>query len=100
MGAWRVAPGGGAGAATIAAMLFWNPLRRRRLASAAERFRREHSLWLTRAMLTGTPYPRIPSRRVDAGGFDGLRRREGGPGRAERWWSAALTRVEGTPGGR
>lgn len=78
-------------------MVFWNPLRRRRLSSAAERFRREHSLWLTQAMLTGRAYPRIPSRRVDAGGFDGLRAREGGGRRAGAWWAAALTRVDDLP---
>jgi len=81
-------------------MVLWNPFRQRRLLTAAERFRREHSLWLTRAMLTHRAYPRIPSRRVEAGGFEALRAREGGPGRAAAWWAAALTRVDDLPARR
>lgn len=61
--------------------------------SAGERFRAEHSAWLTLAMLTGRPYPRIPTKRTDLGGYEGLRRRPGGLARAAAWWRAALSRV-------
>lgn len=85
-------------AATIAPMLFWSWSKRRE--GAAERFRKEHEAWLTRALLDGREYPRIPTRAVRAGGFDGLRRRAGGPQRAAMWWDAALLRVDEAPGRR
>ncbi len=71
----------------------WNHRSIRDVRSASERFRAEHSAWLTLAMLTGRPYPRIPTRRADHGGFDPLRRRPGGLARAAAWWRAALARV-------
>ena len=61
--------------------------------SAGERFRAQHSAWLTRAMLTGRSYPRIPAKPAAAGGFDDLRRRPGGLRRAAAWWRAALAKV-------
>ncbi len=77
---------------TLGAM-FWVS-RRRLLESFGARARRVHSAWLTRAVREGRAYPRIPTRRVDLGGFDALMRREGGPKIAERWWTIALLRVE------
>ncbi|MCC5824367.1 MAG: hypothetical protein LAT64_12035 [Phycisphaerales bacterium] len=65
----------------------------RDIQSPSERFRAEHSAWLSYAMLTGRSYPRIPTRRADEGGFDGLRARPGGLARAAEWWRAALARV-------
>ncbi len=62
--------------------------------TASERFRAEHSAWLTLAMLTGRAYPRIPAKRTDLGGFDALRRRPGGLARAAAWWRAALAKVD------
>jgi len=73
--------------------MFWNA-RQRLLDSFGARARRVHSIWLTRAVCEGRVYPRIPTRRVDLGGFDSLMRREGGPQLAERWWTIALLRVE------
>lgn len=61
--------------------------------TASDRFRAEHSAWLSYAMLTGRAYPRIPTRRADRGGFDALRLREGGMARAAAWWRAALALV-------
>ncbi|MDX2148395.1 MAG: hypothetical protein SFZ23_12815 [Planctomycetota bacterium] len=55
--------------------------------------RRLHSAWLTAALASGRRFPRIPLRRVDAGGFDWLMSRPEGPQRAERWWKRALRRV-------
>lgn len=53
-----------------------------------------HSRWLTRAIAGGKPYPRIPVRRVDAGGWDELMRTPEGRQSAERWWSSALASVD------
>lgn len=66
----------------------------RDMQTASERFRAEHSAWLTLAMLTGRAYPRIPTKRTDLGGFDALRRRPGGLARAAAWWRAALAKVD------
>ncbi|MEX2218360.1 MAG: hypothetical protein WD749_06325 [Phycisphaerales bacterium] len=56
----------------------------------ADLFRRAHERWLTAALASPRPIPRIPVRRVDRGGFDRLRARPGGRELAERWWSLAL----------
>lgn len=56
----------------------------------AEQFRRAHERWLTRALAAARPIPRIPLRRVDRGGFDGLLARPNGRQLAERWWSLAM----------
>lgn len=66
----------------------------RDMQTASERFRAEHSAWLTLAMLTGRACPRIPTKRTDLGGFDALRRRPGGLARAAAWWRAALAKVD------
>jgi hypothetical protein len=67
---------------------------RRGLPDPAALFRRVHEAWLTRAVTSGKAYPRIPVRRVDEGGFDPLLSRPGGRQLADRWWSAALGRVD------
>ncbi|GJQ29065.1 MAG: hypothetical protein HBSAPP03_09490 [Phycisphaerae bacterium] len=66
----------------------------KRVESASELFRRQHSLWLTRALRGGREYPRIPVRAVTAGGWSRLMARPGGPALAERWWSHAFDRVD------
>lgn len=68
--------------------------KRRSGLTASELARAVHSEWLTRAMVKRKAYPRIPTRRVDEGGFDALRARSGGLARAEQWWTAALERVD------
>lgn len=60
----------------------------------AERARREHSEWLTRAMASSREYPRIPVRPVVTGGFSRLLSRGNGAELARRWWEAALARME------
>ena len=75
-------------------MVLWFPWRRKRLADAAERFKREHSMWLTKAMLSGREYPKIPTRPVERGGYDAMRTRPGGQNRAAQWWTGALSRVD------
>jgi hypothetical protein len=58
------------------------------------RARLEHSLWLTRALESNHPYPRIPTRPVATGGFAPLLSRPHGTTLANRWWDAALARVD------
>jgi hypothetical protein len=72
--------------------MFWQV--RRGLPDPAAFFRRVHEVWLTRAVSSGKTYPRIPVKRVDQGGFDHLMARPGGREMADRWWSAALDRVD------
>ncbi|MDX2130875.1 MAG: hypothetical protein SFY69_02335 [Planctomycetota bacterium] len=72
--------------------MIWGSVRR--VLTSSELFRRQHSLWLTRALRSGREYPRIPIRSVNAGGFSRLMSRPGGPALAERWWARALDRVD------
>jgi hypothetical protein len=65
---------------------------RDRLRDAGERARREHSAFLTQALRNriGVRHPRIPTRRVDRGGFDRLMADPRGRDAADRWWSSAF----------
>ena len=66
-----------------------------RLAAAAERARIVHSVWLTRAVRDrAEALPRIPTRRVDLGGFEAVRATPEGRAWADDWWQFALDRVE------
>lgn len=59
--------------------------------SAAEAMKRTHARWLTRALRSPRSRSfRIPTRRVDAGGFEELVRTEAGRAWADRWWSDAM----------
>ncbi|QYU67425.1 hypothetical protein J4558_21245 [Leptolyngbya sp. 15MV] len=74
--------------------MLWRSSRREGLPDPAREFRRVHEEWLTRAMRSGVAYPRIPLRRVDAGGFDAMMARPEGRARARRWWSIVLDRLD------
>lgn len=74
--------------------MIWLGLRKKRLLDAGARFRAEHSRFLTLALLSGRKYPRIPTKRVDQGGYSGLLRLSEGEKRAAMWWAAAMTRVD------
>lgn len=75
--------------------MIWEGFRRsRRLTDAGERFRAEHSRFLTLALRSGRKYPRIPTKRVDQGGFSGLMKLSEGEKRASMWWTAAMNRVD------
>lgn len=76
------------------AAVFWRSFGHGDLTSHAERYRRVHERWLTRALASARPIPRIPVRRVDRGGFDRLRDRPGGQDLAERWWALAMATVD------
>jgi hypothetical protein len=62
------------------------------LRSAAERARRLHSEWLTRALRRGggAGVPRIPVRAVSEGGFAPVMGTAEGREWAEGWWSLTL----------
>ena len=64
----------------------------RSLEEAGRRARREHSQYLSRALLglTATQLPRIPTRRVDKGGFDKVMRDPRGKRVADLWWHKAF----------
>jgi hypothetical protein len=55
-----------------------------------ERMIQEHSIWLTAALTTARPVPRIPTLRVSDGGFARLMTLPAGRYRAERWWEGTL----------
>lgn len=66
-----------------------------RLITAGERARRTHSQWLTSAVRDRSGcLPRIPTRRVDEGGFDALVASPAGRRWADGWWRDAFDRVE------
>lgn len=76
--------------------MFWRFLRGSSL-SPGEFARRTHELWLTRALQSQRPYPRIPLRRVDTGGFDRMMGSPDGRARAETWWNLALQKYDDLP---
>ncbi|MEZ6244051.1 MAG: hypothetical protein R3B57_13525 [Phycisphaerales bacterium] len=76
----------------------WRFLNRRTFRAAGERFRLEHSRWLTHAVVSQRQYPRIPTRPATSGGFDRMMRLDHGPERASKWWSLASDRVDSLGG--
>ena len=74
--------------------MIWNGFRRKKVLDAGARFRAEHSRFLTLALLSGRRYPRIPSKRVDQGGYTGLMKLDEGEKRAAMWWAAAFMRLD------
>ena len=79
--------------------MLWNPRPSSRTKDIAERWRDEHSAWLTAAMKVlereKYAFPRIPLRRVDQGGFGPLLSRPRGTKICERWWRRALRTITG-----
>lgn len=68
-------------------------IRYRRPADARRRAIAETSAFLTWALQTDQPMPRIPRRRVDRGGFGELVRRPGSRRLIDYWWAKALDRT-------
>ena len=60
----------------------------------AAAFRRVHERWLEQALCRPESIPRIPVRRVAAGGFSRLLARPGGRLAIERWWRRVLSSPE------
>lgn len=67
--------------------------RQRRPADARRRAIAETSAFLSWALATDPPMPRIPRRRVDRGGFADLLKRPNAAGMIAYWWDKALDRV-------
>ena len=63
----------------------WGPQRRRMIAT--------HSRFLTWALEQDRELPRIPTRRVDQGGFTQLMSRPAARVMASHWWHRTLDRV-------
>ena len=61
--------------------------------SERERMIAETSSFLTWAMARGRQVPRIPRRRMDAGGFSELLKRPGARAAVEHWWHRVLDEV-------
>ena len=57
---------------------------------AAERMVRYHEQWLSAALVKGRRIPRIPTRRVEEGGYAMLLATPGGRVQAEHWWMSTL----------
>lgn len=74
--------------------MIWNSFRLAREVSPAERFRREHELWLNRAIRSTTPMPRIPLRPVSRGGFERLASSGRGRRAINAWWGSTLRRAD------
>lgn len=79
-------------------MSFWKRLLERTglAETPGEAMRRQHSVFLSNAILHNKQYPRIPTRAVtqDSDGFTQLMARKHGPDHAEKWWNLALERVD------
>ena len=74
--------------------MFWGLWTYRRLQKTAARMRAEHERFLSAALAPHRRYPRIPTKRVDQGGFDRLMSRQSGRKLADRWWETAFDRIE------
>lgn len=74
--------------------MIWRWMSKAARLEAGAKFRREHSLWLSRALIERRQYPVIPTHRSDRGGFARLRATPEGRARAELWWELALQRVD------
>lgn len=76
----------------------WTFFTQSQIRDAGRRFRAEHSAFLTRALCRpGSAYPRIPTRRVDRGGFDRQRElasQNPSEDRFDKWWNLAMQKVE------
>jgi len=67
------------------------------LMGPGERMRRYHQGWLNRTLRRPDHEQeglRIPVRRVDQGGFDGMTSVPGGRERADQWWFEAFMQME------
>jgi hypothetical protein len=73
--------------------MFWRSSSSRDLLSKAQAFRSVHERWLSKALRSASPLPRIPVRRMDRGGFDDLLSQPRGRDVADRWWRMAFART-------
>ncbi|MCA9311623.1 MAG: hypothetical protein KDA21_10485 [Phycisphaerales bacterium] len=74
--------------------MIWRALRRSDLVWLGEKARRVHEAWLTRALQEPERWPRIPTRRVADGGFDGVMSSAEGRAWAHGWWDRTLVEAD------
>jgi hypothetical protein len=74
--------------------MIWSLFHRNGWLSPGERARREHEVWLSRAIRSGRALPRIPARRVDLGGMEPVLGSPRGREWARRWWERVLSRAD------
>ncbi len=74
--------------------MLWNGFKRKKIIDAGERYRAQHSAFLTFALRTTRRIPRIPRKRADEGGYSGLLKLESGQKRASQWWSVAIMKLD------
>ncbi len=73
---------------------FWRFWSKREFMEAGELARLVHSRWLSDALVSKKPYPRIPIKAVDEGGFAPLMSRPNGQARADLWWQRAFDKID------
>lgn len=64
------------------------------LIARGEAMRALHSLWLTKALKAGSRPPRIPTRKVDQGGWATMMETPEGRAWAEEFWEQTLNHPE------
>lgn len=62
--------------------------------SLGDRYRTQHSRWLSQAMQGKRTFVRIPIRKCDEGGFTPMTSRPEGRARADIWWELAFDRTD------
>lgn len=74
--------------------MLWGLFGRKKWMTLGDRYRTEHSVWLTGAMGGHRSFVRIPVRRSDEGGFSPMTSRTEGRARADLWWQLAFDRTD------
>lgn len=73
---------------------FWRHWGKQELVEAGELARAVHSRWLSEAFASNKPYPRIPVRAVNQGGFNVLLSKPNGRALADRWWQLTFNKID------
>ena len=68
--------------------------KKRGILTPSEKARRQFERWLTLAMRQNAGLLRMPTRRVDRGGFGSVMRFPAGRFWAQRWWMDAIDRAD------
>lgn len=74
--------------------MLWGLFGRRGVMLRGQRYRAEHSAWLTEALAGRCRSIRIPTRPVSDGGFGPMTSRPGGEALARRWWQHAFENTD------
>jgi hypothetical protein len=74
--------------------MLWSPNDREWWLERGAAARRRHAAWLSAAIKSPRPLPRIPTRPISQGGFDPVLARPGGREWAAQWWTDTLESPE------